>query len=210
LIKILIILLAVMVLPLTTSYGLVAFTTITSDKINYTYEDDVTLRIKTSFPFAIDVTISIFDEDGKIIYSTNMTIDDHTTITLEKPFDKTLHKKGMYLVVLENDAKAENEFYLVNEGEIIITKVFKNEALEWSKSSDPFDDLYFSYVLYRLIRNENISIPGFLPSEPMLVDEDLPEWLKYNCRWWADGLISDKEFVNGIAYLASKKIIEII
>jgi len=200
-----------MLLPLTTSYGLVAFTTITPDKINYTYEDDVTLRIKTSVPGVIDVTISIVGENGKIIYSTDMTIDDHaTTIILEKPFDKTLHKKGLYLVVLENDDKAENEFYLVDEDEIIITRVFKEAALEWSKSDWPVDDLYFSWVLYSLIRNENISSPGFLPSEPILVDEDIPDWLKYNCRWWAEGLISDKEFVNGIAYLASEKIIEFI
>lgn len=198
-----------MILPLITSYGLVAFTTITPDKINYTYEDDVTLEIESSYPHAIDVTISIFDEDGKIIYSTNMTIDDDATIVLEKPFDMTLHKKGMYLAVLENDDKAENEFYLVDEGEIIITRIFKNEALKWSKSSEPIDDLYFSIVLYHLIRGENISIPRFLEKQPVSVDEDLPEWLKYNCKWWTDGLISDKEFVDGIEYLASKKIIEI-
>ena len=199
-----------MVLPLTTAYGDIVFTTITPDKINYTYEDDVTLRIKTSDPSVLDVTISIVGEDGKIIYSTNMTLDGDATLFIEKPFDKTLHKKGLYLVVLENAVKPLNEFYLVGEGEVIITKVFKTRAFVWSESSEPIFDLFFSNVLYHLIRNENISSPGFLPTEHIVVDEDLPDWLKYNCRWWAEGLISDKEFVLGIAYLASKKIIEIL
>lgn len=35
------------------------------------------------------------------------------------------------------------------------------------------------------------------------VEEKIPEWLKTTAGWWADGLISDKEFVLGLDYLVN-------
>jgi len=37
----------------------------------------------------------------------------------------------------------------------------------------------------------------------------VPLWIKNNARWWANGMISDNDFVSGIQYLINKKIIEI-
>ncbi|MGI0011184.1 MAG: hypothetical protein ACREAE_07275 [Nitrosopumilaceae archaeon] len=37
----------------------------------------------------------------------------------------------------------------------------------------------------------------------------IPFWVRNNAKWWADGKISDNDFVSGIQYLIGKKIIQI-
>jgi len=37
----------------------------------------------------------------------------------------------------------------------------------------------------------------------------IPEWVRNNARWWADGKVTDKDFVNGIQYLISHGIIRV-
>ncbi|HSB57615.1 MAG TPA: hypothetical protein VLD38_07395 [Nitrosopumilaceae archaeon] len=37
----------------------------------------------------------------------------------------------------------------------------------------------------------------------------IPFWIKNNARWWADGKISDSDFVSSLQYLISKKIVQI-
>ena len=37
----------------------------------------------------------------------------------------------------------------------------------------------------------------------------VPEWIKNNAQWWADELLSEADFLNGIKYLVEKGIIPI-
>ena len=37
----------------------------------------------------------------------------------------------------------------------------------------------------------------------------IPEWIKNNARWWADGIITDADFINGIKYLIQHQIIKL-
>jgi hypothetical protein len=39
--------------------------------------------------------------------------------------------------------------------------------------------------------------------------QEIPAWIKNNAKWWADGTIADSDFVQGIQYLVSQKIIKI-
>lgn len=39
--------------------------------------------------------------------------------------------------------------------------------------------------------------------------EDIPDWIKNNAGWWAEGLISESEFVQGIQFLIAHKIIQV-
>ena len=63
-----------------------------------------------------------------------------------------------------------------------------------------------------------IKIPGedmteFLNAlDPMLrsqktSEKKVPDWIKNNARWWADGTISDTEFVSGIQFLVKEEIL---
>jgi len=39
--------------------------------------------------------------------------------------------------------------------------------------------------------------------------EEIPSWIKNNADWWAQGLISDDDFVKGIQYLVEQGIIKV-
>ena len=44
------------------------------------------------------------------------------------------------------------------------------------------------------------------PSQPSGTYPEIPEWIKNNTAWWADGQIDDDSFVTGIQYLINQKI----
>ena len=46
-----------------------------------------------------------------------------------------------------------------------------------------------------------------LPSSSGDSDQSVPEWVKNNAKWWADGMISEDEFLRGITYMVEKGII---
>jgi len=37
----------------------------------------------------------------------------------------------------------------------------------------------------------------------------IPKWIQNNAKWWSDGMISEKDFVNGLKYLVENGIIEV-
>ena len=39
--------------------------------------------------------------------------------------------------------------------------------------------------------------------------ENVPDWVKNTAGWWATDVISEKEFVNAIEYLATEQIIQV-
>lgn len=41
------------------------------------------------------------------------------------------------------------------------------------------------------------------------INTQLPSWIKNNAKWWADGTITDNDFVKGIQYMVEKGIIEV-
>ena len=40
-------------------------------------------------------------------------------------------------------------------------------------------------------------------------NHEIPDWVKNNAKWWADGMLHDEDFTNGIEYLINNEIIEI-
>ena len=46
------------------------------------------------------------------------------------------------------------------------------------------------------------------PAQP-IVKTKIPDWIRNNAGWWAEGAIGDKDFVSGIQYLIKQKIMQI-
>ncbi|MGQ0795951.1 MAG: hypothetical protein ACT4N5_07205 [Nitrosopumilaceae archaeon] len=40
-------------------------------------------------------------------------------------------------------------------------------------------------------------------------ETSLPNWIKKNAKWWSEGAVQDKDFVQGIQYLIQKGIVKI-
>ena len=49
--------------------------------------------------------------------------------------------------------------------------------------------------------------PTEVTGEPAL--PFLPNWIKDTAMWWADGKVTDEDFVNGLQYLISHGIIRV-
>jgi len=59
----------------------------------------------------------------------------------------------------------------------------------------------------------SFSLAKLSDDEPVQKDSTpeikIPEWIKNNADWWAQGLISDDDFIKGIQYLVEQEIIRV-
>ena len=95
----------------------------------------------------------------------------------------------------------------------------RNNAKWWSEGA--IGDSDFTSGIQFMIK-ENIMIIPDLPEEVtqmelkdekramgMEREQNVPDWVRNNAGWWADGLISDDDFVSGIKYLVEQGIIQV-
>ena len=40
-------------------------------------------------------------------------------------------------------------------------------------------------------------------------DYEIPDWIRNNAKWWADGLITDQDYIQGLQYLISQGILKV-
>jgi len=84
----------------------------------------------------------------------------------------------------------------------------KNNAGWWADGSISESD-FLSGISY-LIGAGIISVPPIESSEAPPAHAEVPSWVKNNAGWWADGAISDDDFLNGIQYLISVGLITVV
>ena len=94
--------------------------------------------------------------------------------------------------------------------QLVIPDWVKNNADVWSKGliSDRDFAAALGYMMKeKIIQVENVKVD----SEGLIViDENLhlPIWIKNNAEWWADGLITDDDFVRGLQFFVENGIIK--
>ena len=60
-----------------------------------------------------------------------------------------------------------------------------------------------------MIKEKIIDIPDLPEKASSVAEEKVPDWIKNNAKWWAEGLIGEDDFVNGLKYLVEKGIIRV-
>jgi hypothetical protein len=91
---------------------------------------------------------------------------------------------------------------------IVIPSWIKNNAKWWSQGQ--IGDGQFIQGLQYMIQHGIIQIPiQSGGSTTTSGTPPIPAWIKHNAGWWADGQISDGEFVKGIQWLISNRIITV-
>ena len=60
------------------------------------------------------------------------------------------------------------------------------------------------YSIEIFYQNELVGTTSFTVSS-----NEIPTWIKNSAKWWADDVVSDSEFLNGVEHLIQEKIIEI-
>ena len=58
-----------------------------------------------------------------------------------------------------------------------------------------------------MINEEIIVVPEILVEESQ--SSEIPSWIKSNAGWWAEGVIDEQTFVNGIEFLVKTGIIHV-
>jgi len=111
---------------------------------------------------------------------------------------------GVYLVnVTYKDKALGTVSFVLNE--IEIPNWIKNNARWWSEGT--IGDSDFTTGIQYMIK-ENIMVISGLPEQAAdATQEQVPQWVRNNAGWWANGLISDNDFVSGIKYLVEQGII---
>jgi len=67
----------------------------------------------------------------------------------------------------------------------------------------------FTQGIGYMIKNDIIQIPEMPERSEGVVASKVPDWVKNNAKWWADGQISDGDFVTGIKFLVKQGIIQV-
>ncbi len=88
-----------------------------------------------------------------------------------------------------------------------IPKWIKNNAGWWA--NDEISDETFVNAMQFLIKDGVIEISDTIESTQDLQSQEIPKWIKNNAKWWANGTISDDDFVRGIQYLIENGIIQL-
>ena len=83
----------------------------------------------------------------------------------------------------------------------------KNNAKWWAEGQ--IGDSDFTGGIQHLIKEKIIDIPDLPEQASGTAKEKVPDWIKNNAGWWADGQISEDDFVNGIKWLVENGIIRV-
>ena len=125
-------------------------------------------------------------------------------------------ERNKELTSIRIQADKEKELQIAQEKESIrqeilsqnlIPEWIKNNAKWWSEGT--ISDSDFTGGIQHLIQEKIIDIPDLPEQESETVEEKIPDWVKNNAGWWANGLISEDDFLNGIKYLIKEGIIHV-
>ena len=133
------------------------------------------------------------------------------TISITKPIDLDTNSKTNQLYVV-NDVSPGTVTILDSNNQILKTVTVGSKPTEIAVN----DVTDVAYVLNQ--GDSTISIIGDTVStlSSQIVNEPeakprppVPEWLKNNVQWWADGAIDDNSFKQGVSYMIKENIISI-
>ena len=91
--------------------------------------------------------------------------------------------------------------------ELSIPVWIKNNAGWWA--TNQIGDTDFVSGIQYLINQKIMMIPSADQSSESEAAAEIPDWIKNNAGWWADGLITDADFVSGIQWLITNGIMKI-
>jgi hypothetical protein len=64
-------------------------------------------------------------------------------------------------------------------------------------------------ILFQPIPQETVSFDVTVGDEEFVEESAIPKWIKNNAGWWADGTITDSDFITGIQYLIQQDILAV-
>ena len=170
------------------------------------YEDDRS-QIRTTYGYPGDLLLfseSLYYPDKKLPYYMNLEeMKSMASQEIQKPS-------------ISNFCSASNE----NKGDTLqnissnelspqsqIPDWVKNNAKWWADGQ--VDDSTFTQGIGFLIKEKIIGIASLPEQASDVAEQKVPDWIKNNAGWWADGMITEDDFIKGIKYLVESGIIKV-
>jgi len=176
------------------------------EKTTYSYCEKLFYIIEVSEITGESAIIHIRDETGKGSSAIPIPITN-----LQNPvpsliaFEAEIFPLGKYFIDVEySGAEFTAEFNLIDSDNICIPGVIKQFMIEWL--NDKMPDGYLMDAFQKYIDTKLIDIP-FEINDENIREIDIPDWVKNVGYWWAQGVISDKDFAQVISYLIDENII---
>lgn len=193
-------------------------------------KESVTKNGKTiEVPFVSNSTITnvSFDEDNNQLSfepkgkpNTSGTTGVYLGDVLEEPYSVTVGENQIdNFIVVHDTTNGQTSIdieYKHPAGLITITNQIKaTEIPDWVRGNAQWwaqgaigDSDFVSGIQY-LIKEEIMTIPDTAKGANSGGSKEIPSWIKNNADWWAQGLISDDDFVKGIQFLIENGILEV-
>ena len=165
----------------------------------------------------VNFTFYIMADDGNELLELNFfsaSINPDQEFTLALTWNP--QKEGNHTLIFGvwNNLGERND--LITPIELDVNVLSKDSPTESTKvasfvdpTKDPqsYIDRYNNEDSYKEWFDENY--PDYTIEEAVGITKPIPGWIKNNADWWAEGLISEDEFVKGIEFLVSKGIIRV-
>jgi len=185
--------------------------TIIMEKTTYSYCEKLFYTIEVSEITGDNAIIHIRDETGKGSSDIPFPILNlENPIPSLFPFEKNSgFALGKYFIDVEySGAEFTSEFNLIDSDNICIPESVRQFLIEWllNKDTDKNLDGYLMDLIQKEVDTKLIDIPFEINGEN-IHEIDIPDWVKNLGYWWIQGVISDKDFAQGISYLIDENII---
>jgi hypothetical protein len=105
------------------------------------------------------------------------------------------HEGALTLTIVKPDKSEEKLTTFSRDGSFMTTMALTSESLQGN------------YQVFAEIKGNQILVSTF--NVKGADSNKVPEWIKNNADWWAQGLITDDDFVKGIQYLVEQGIIRV-
>lgn len=156
--------------------------------------------------------IQPFLEEKRVVYSGILPRDSNSftiLVTNERnEFSEKFFIKGDSVL---KQYSGETGYTSAQQGAIPIQKQVpdwvKNNAKWWSEGQ--VDDSTFTQGIGYLIKEKIIGIDSLPEQASDVAEQKVPDWIRNNAKWWADGMISEDDFMMGIKYLVEQGIIQV-
>ena len=109
---------------------------------------------------------------------------------------------------LLDELSNESDGFFEDRAELPIPDWIKNNAGWWADGQ--IDDAAFVSGMQFLIKENILQINTDKHDSVDRAELPIPDWIKNNAGWWADGQIDDAAFVSGIKYLVENGIVRIV
>lgn len=115
---------------------------------------------------------------------------------------------GLAPQYLETQNIEKNNASICTKFESIVLPAWIKTNAKWWSENKINDSDFISGIEY-MIKTKIILLPDSELHIAVTPSDKIPYWLKNNAEWWADGIISESEFIKSIQYLISAGIIKV-